>query len=257
MVYPASASATFGLQDPATPEPTRKLIHGGIKLAPEPPAIGASLLSRCDPWANEALPFFAHAINERLGLAYQRAMAGQALVDSNKACVETAYCDPGPYLGAQSLRLPLLAIFPVRGKAAEMTLARERADTTYRVVYLLPALTWEQGKRIYPLLHAVAHLLHLCTEEGGLDTYQSGRRVWDEANTTEVSFEGWEIGPVAGDDSFKAHLAMQAEMRVRLHDRWDASTARPLWRYDLTTTSGDNPDAQIDPFIEARVQAST
>lgn len=242
MPQPSPASASFLTQEPsATEAPERRLRMGTVASAPVvAPSTGGNLLAVCDPFLSAALPYFKHVINWALEAAYAAAMAGQALVDSSRACVETLPVNPEPYWRDRALRTPLLACYLVSGRASDRTMHRSRVTALYRLVYALPpGLSFNQHVRLGPMLSAVVDVLTLAIEEGGLDGYQSGTRVWEDAGIDHVKLGAFEVGRVQYDDSAGFFLAVQADLEVERSERWDSAAGLPLWSHDLSLSAGD------------------
>jgi hypothetical protein len=250
---PASATATFGLLDPLGPGATRRLILAGTTLPLASPGTGGDLLPACDPFVDAALPYFRHVLSTRLSTAYAAAMAGQALATTNKACVETCPMDPGPYLGTNALRLPLLALYPVSGRESERTMHTAKIEALYRVVYLLPALSFEQAKRVAPILTAAVKLLFLAIEEGGVADYESGTRVWEDASVSAVRMVEHRIGPAAdAEDTRMAHYALTADLSVEMLEAYDSATGNPFWGSSIQLDLADDQGADLESFVRAR-----
>lgn len=254
MPQPEPAAASFLTQEPSAPEaPERRLRMGTVASAPVvAPATGGSLLAACDPFLAAALPYFKHAINWAFEAAYVAAMAGQALAADNRACVETLPINPEPYWRDRALRLPLLAGYLVSGKSSDRTLHRARVTSLYRLIYALPSgLSFNQHQRLGPMLSAVVDVLTLAIEEGGLDGYQSGTRVWEDAGVDHVKLTAYEVGRVQYDDSAGYFLAAQIDLEVERSERWDSAAGLPLWSHDLAISAGDpgGGDA-LDDLIE-------
>lgn len=210
------------------------------------PATGASLLAVCDPFLSVALPYLQYALNWALEAAYVAAMAGQALAADDRACVETLPINPEPYWRDRALRTPLLACYLVSGKASDRTLHRARVTSLYRLVYALPAgLSFDQHKRLGPMLSAAVDVLTLAIEEGGLDSYSDGARVWASAGIDHVKLGAFEVGRVQYDDSAGFFLAVQADLEVERGERWDSASGLPLWSHDLSIAASD-PDGGDD-----------
>ena len=242
MPQPEPAVSSFLTQEPAAPEaPTRRLRMGDVASAPVvSPGTGGNLLATCDPFLAAALPYFKHAINWAFEDAYVAAMAGQALATDDRACVETLPINPEPYWRDRALRLPLLAGYLVSGKSSDRTLHHARVTSLYRLIYALPpGLSFNQHTRLGPMLSAVVDVLTLAIEEGGLDSYSSGARVWEDAGIDHVKLTAFEVGRVQYDDSAGYFLAVQADLEVERSERWDSASGLPLWSHDLTLAAGD------------------
>jgi hypothetical protein len=211
---------------------------GGVSLPATTPATGADLLAAADPFLSEALPYLQHAINLALAEPYAAAMAGQALA-SDAACVETSPVDPAPYLDTRALRLPLLALYPVSFTSSERTMQYERFSVTYRLDYLLPSLTWEQHRRIGSLLQAALGVVLLAIRRGGLPSYQSGRRVWQEAGVEAVQMVSGEFGGYEALKTAQTFPAASAQILVHLRENDDTDAGLPFWGHSLTTAAAD------------------
>jgi len=230
----------------------RRLLLGGIAFPLVAPSTGGTLVTVGDPFLDVALPYWQHCLNHYLGAAYVAAMAGQAsVVASNRACVETSVIDPAPFLGDRALRLPLLACFPMRGTCKHQSIEREAVQSTHRLLYILPALSWEQQKRIGCVMQAALKVLHLATEEQGVDSYQSGANVWDDAGTSEITFQTWQIGQLPNENAFTAHLALQVDILVRERSDYDETTGAPLWGMTIQLDVGDTGEGDLEDLVSA------
>lgn len=243
MPTPVAASAAWSAGAPATTEPDPRFLLGGVSLPATTPATGADLLTSADPFLAEALPYLQHALNLTLAAPYAAAMAGQAQA-SNAACVETSPVDPAAYLDTRALRLPLLALYPVSFATSERTMQYERFSVTYRLDYLLPSLTWDQHRRIGALLQAALGVVLLAIRRGGLPSYRSGRRVWDEAGVEAVQMASGEFGGYEALKTAQVFPAASAQILVHLRESDDVDAGLPFWGNSLTTqTVADDGDA--------------
>lgn len=224
---------------------------GGLLAPPETPAAGSTLLSLCSPFVAAALPYFQHVLNHYLSRAYAAALAWQGATDTAQACVTTLVVDPAPFLGTVQRKLPLLALYPVDGRAGERTLHRSKNDRRYRLVYVLRGdMNLDQFERIAPMLEAAVDLLTLATDEGGLDHHQGGARVWEDAGASRVAVGAWEVGAFSPGDNLAGFFpALQADVHVEMVERWDSASALPLWSQQLTLSAADplgsGEDAQV------------
>jgi hypothetical protein len=215
---------------------------GGLTGPVEAPVTAGSLLAHCDPFLASALPYWQHVINHYLSRAYVAALAWQGTPATEQACVDTLPLDPAPYLAPILLRLPFLACYPVSGRGGERTLHKSKTNALYRIVYALPSgLTLDQHRRLHPILRAAVDLLTLACDEGGLDSYQSGERIWATAGVDRVAITAWTIGAYAEGETLTGVIpALQADVEIESSERWDSASALPFWAETLTLTTTDD-----------------
>ncbi len=246
---PTPATATWKLASPAGALPVERLLLGPLTFPLVAPTTGGTLVTVGDPFLDVALPYYQHVLNYYLASAYAAAMSGQALAASNKACVETLPIDPFPYLGSRAIRFPFLAMFPIQGTAGERTLQRRRVASTYQLVWMLPALNFEQACRIHPILTAALKVLHEATEQQGLSHYNSGEPVWPSLRLNEsVSLKTWTIGTqsIGNADIIMDHPTLVATVEVVQVSSPDPNNGQPFWGMTLALSQGDEGQGEVE-----------
>lgn len=253
MPSPQHAAVRVRVPSPRGAQTTLRLHAGGGSLPLAEGSTGESLLERCDPFRSVALAYWQTCINHYVSAAYAKAMAGQALAQSNKACVSTMSVDPAPWLWSEAIKLPLLALFPVSVTSDMLTMGHERIARRYRFSYLLDPMPFAQYQRIEPLLCAVLDLLVMVTERQSDPEHGSNTHVWQSAGTTSVRIAEARFGFFEGKQTGHLMPALEGECHVVLRDTYDESGSYPLWGHNVSVSAGDDEGYQLEDFIEARV----
>ena len=257
-MQPDPATLSWGSQGASTTtEPERRLRMGAAFVAPfTAPSAVSSLLATCDPFLAAALPYYAHVLNHYLSRAYLAATGGTGTPATTQAVVSTTTVDPGPYLKTITRRVPLLAMYPVTGRAGERTMHRSSNACRYRLDYILRGdYNFETHERVAPLLTAASSLLIAASDLGGLDHYQSGARVLTDSGADRVAVVSWQIGAFRDDDLGGMFPALQVEIDAELYSRPDDASGLPLWAHDLDVLlTGDGADLT---WVSASTEEST
>lgn len=226
----------------------RPLQLGGLTVplaVPAPTPHGASLLAASDPFLVRVLPYWQYCLNHYLEAAYVAAMSGQGQgpPPGRRACLEAYPIDPEPHFAGAALKLPLLACYAASGRTGRQSTHKFKNTAVYRLVYALPqGMDFAQEVRIAPMLRAAMDVLLLVTDEGGLDHYQDGARIWQDAGVTRVAFTSWELGYFAkGEGLALRSLALMADLEVEVTQRFNTSTALDLTAQAFTLAAAD-PD---------------
>lgn len=233
------------------------LLVGGESYPIAAQATGATLLPVVDKWLSIALPYFQACLSAYLDTAYRAAMAGQVptSVTTNAACQETAPVDPEPFFADTNLmaRAPLLAIFPKSSVFKRLTLEKDDVVTTYGCTYVLPAATWDQARRVGPILQAVLGLLIEVTKNQQDPNYNGGQLVWDAAGTQEIWWKNASYGFFLDPKNAGHYLpALMAEIEVTREDAQDLSQAIALTYMNTAIGVSDDGSAQLPAFVNAQ-----
>jgi hypothetical protein len=202
------------------------LQYGGIKYPIESPGTGGSLLESCDPFVWRALSLYRAVILAYVGQALTDAMAGQV----RSAVEQITHLDPSEWLLKTSFAHPLLAVYPVSGTEAGLTLERKSVTTRYRVAYVLPPLTAEQASRVLPVLTAIRKLLSTVTSRQGDESHESHETVFFDAEIASVTPLAWEIGVLKKEDGSQDFPTLFFDLQVVERENYNAEN-QPDYSY--------------------------
>jgi hypothetical protein len=195
----------------------------------------AALLRDADPARFYAIDFFAFSLNFHLSerLAAESEKAGRPI---RQAVAAVGTVDPAPFLEGGALsadQLPLLALYRRRSAPRDVSTVYARRDATWQVRYVLPALNYDQARKLDPILRSVEAVLDWAAEYGWHPRYAPpggalGQQAWahdlaglDEVRTGDSTWE-W-LAPESGGE---VYLSLSVDLVVK-ERRWPLLTTDP------------------------------
>lgn len=152
-----------------------------------------TLLQDADPSLHHALLFLAAVLRLDIGarLLAQAALEGLNLGDAVK---QTIHVEPAPFLYANQLSFPTLAIYRKNETYSEKTIAHDQDVSEWEYAYVLPPLTPRQQATLQPILRAAATSIRHACEQGFHPGYNDGQKVWQVAGLMSVRPVGVRYG---------------------------------------------------------------
>ena len=166
--------------------------HGGV-VYPLTASTANSLLQDADPALHKALDYVAAMLHYHLGARLQAQAALEGLTITN-AVRQKLHVEPAPYLYADQLTFPTLAIYRKGEEYEEKTIAYEHDTSEWEFAYLLPPLTPVQIAKIQPILRTAAQVIRHSVHQGSHPSYNSGEKVWASAGIESIKVRGVKYG---------------------------------------------------------------
>lgn len=166
--------------------------HGGV-VYPLTAATTNSLLTDADPALAKALSYLAAMLHYHLGARLQAQASLEGLTITN-AVRQQLHVEPAPYLYADQLTFPTLAIYRKGEEYAEKTISYEHDTSEWEFAYLLPPLTPRQIEKLQPILRSAAQVIRHAVHQGWHPSYNSGEKVWNTAGIQTIRVLGVKFG---------------------------------------------------------------
>lgn len=170
-------------------------VHGGVTY-PLPAATTNPLLRDADPALFLALDYLAAVLERCIGprLVAQAALEGLHLPG---AVVQKLHVDPQPFLLADQLRFPTLAVYRKNETYSYRTVTWDQDAGEWEFAYVLPPLTPRQVEKVSPILRSAATVIRRAVERGHDSAYNAGEKVWATAgialaHVPSVKYGGYE-----------------------------------------------------------------
>ena len=192
------------------------LRQGGVVL-PLTASTANSLLRDADPALFHVLDFVRYLLRTNL----EARLAAESLVCGAEitAAVRTAIpFDPSPYLTADQIQFPLLAIYRQSAESESRTQAWTTSVSTLNIDYVLPPLSAGQAERILPILHACSALMARSIQLGADPGYAPqggvlGQPVWQFAGIEKIDLGSEKYGVWTDGGELVFH-AWSAQLRL-------------------------------------------
>ena len=140
-----------------------------------------------DPVLTAALAFYKAMLERHLG-EYFAAMVTDSQVTnlSSSIVAEVIGYDPVPYLHDAQYKFPLLAMYRTEEAIKDHTVAWQKSEAKFVLLYVLPPLNAAQANRIVHILKGVRAVIADRTTQGYDPSYLSGVEVWDACGAAEI-----------------------------------------------------------------------
>ncbi len=166
--------------------------HGGV-VYPLPSSTANTLLKDADPALNAALDYLAFMLHYHIGARLQSQAALEGLTITN-AVRQKLHAEPAPFLYADQLTFPTLAIYRKQEEFAEKSISYEHDTAEWEFAYLLPPLTPRQIEKLSPILRSAGQALRHAVHQGWHSAYNAGEKVWTTAGISSIHVMGLKYG---------------------------------------------------------------
>jgi hypothetical protein len=166
--------------------------HGGV-VYPLTASTTNTLLKDADPALHKALDYLAAMLHYHVGARLQAQAALEGLAITN-AVRQQLHVEPAPFLYADQLTFPTLAIYRKSEEYEEKTISYEHDTSEWEFAYLLPPLTPLQITKLQPILRSAAQAIRHAVHQGWHPSYNSGEKVWSTAGIQTIRVTGVKYG---------------------------------------------------------------
>jgi len=166
--------------------------HGGVTY-PLPASTASSLLRDADPALYFALEYLSAVLQLHLGarLTAQAALEGLTIAS---AVAQKLHSEPAPFLYADQLRFPTLAIYRKNETYTDKAVSFAHDAGEWEYAYILPPLTPRQIDKLGPILRSAAQIVRHAVDQGWHPAYNSGQKVWTDAGVSSIRVVGVRYG---------------------------------------------------------------
>lgn len=228
------------------------ILVGGISFPLAPPSGAGDLAASCDPVATHLIPYYRALIRFYCSAAFAAATASppEATVYPN-ACEATAAAPAELCLTDEALQLPLLTLHPLRARdAGQQTTGTVSDRIEYRLEYVLPRLTYEQERRVRPMLLAVRALLLGATYHDGDANVPGSALALKNAGVDELEFGDADFSDFQNAKRRLPMLAMS--LFVKVSTREDPNAGAALASVLAAVDAGSDADGLLPNLVEVQ-----
>lgn len=221
-------------------------IGGNVIPFETTPDVGSSLLSRCDHFCFQSIPYIKYMLNKEFGSSLY-AVLKNVVKSTDSACFETCNINPKPFLESLTHKFPLLAIYHYQGSLSERTQKRILDKRKYNLCYVLPPVTYDQAKAAFPLLTALPATIEYWLLKGQSDDYNGGKPIFDDSELGKISVE-YEVGFADWSNASKSSYFPMLEMDLMVEVIQGHNTSGlPLYQgAEASVDAGDDDNGNFE-----------
>lgn len=168
-------------------------------LSPITSSLTDSALQDADPVLYRLLQYFAGVTAIHIGPRFDAEVTAMGRPDLvGQSVAQVVGYDPLPIATEDQYKFPLLAAYRIEEDYEWKSVTWYHITSKIQVLYILPPLTSDQGKRLYPLTTHFARTLVDRTLEGFEQNFNAGEQVWHEAGLEEIGMSHSSYGKFPG-----------------------------------------------------------
>ena len=171
----------------------------GNVLSPITSSLSNSSLKDVDPVLYYIIKYFAGIIQLHVGPRFDAECASIGRTDLvGHSVAQVVPFDPLPLSNEDQYKFPLLCVYRKHEDYTMKSSTWYSIKSELEVLYILPPLTSDQGRKLYPLLTHVARVFVDRTMNGFDDGFNNSEQVWQEAGLDQIGMESTAYGKFPG-----------------------------------------------------------